>query len=269
MHAVDVLIVGAGPAGCAAAIGLGPNYRAALIDRHASPPERIGESLPGAARRVLATLGLYDDFLADGHLPRRALRSAWGEPEPTERDSLRDPDGNGWTLDRARFERRLRAAALTRGAVLLAPAGLLALSRDSDGWLAEINCDGRPTALRARLVLDAGGRASRTLMRNGTRRRVVDRLICASIRAPRASLPPAVTHVEAEADGWWYATPLPDGGGLLAFHTDGDLPAARMTRSVRAFLERVSALPMLSAFAGDFRGEDLKVRNLRGSKRLA
>jgi flavin-dependent dehydrogenase len=260
MQAVDVLIVGAGPAGCAAAIGLGPHCRVAMIDRHASPPERIGESLPAAARRVLSALLLIDDFIADGHLPRHALRSAWGEAAPVERDLLRDPDGSGWTLDRARFERRLRAAAAARGAMLFAPARFLALSRLGEGWVAEIDRDGRPTTLRARLVLDAGGRASKTLMRHSVRRRVGDRLICAFLRAPRASLPPAVTQIEAEADGWWYATPLPDGGGLLAFHTDGDLPAARTARSSRGFLERARALPMLSAFAEHFASEELEVR---------
>jgi flavin-dependent dehydrogenase len=259
MLAVDVLIVGAGPAGCAAAIGLAPSCSVAIIDRSAEPLERIGESLPGAARRVLSAMGLIDDFLADGHLPRHALRSAWGEAVPVERDALCDPDGNGWTLDRARFEWRLRAAASARGAMLFAPARFLALSRRGEGWVTEIDRDGRPTTLGARVVLDAGGRASKTLMRHGARRRVGDRLICAFLRAPRASLSPAVTQIEAEADGWWYTTPLPDGGGLLAFHTDGDLPAARGARSSRGLLERARALPMLSASTEDFTDEALEV----------
>ena len=110
------------------------------------------------------------------------------------------------------------------------------------------------------MVLDAGGRASAALRRHGARRVVGDRLICASIRTPRASFPPAVTQIEAESDGWWYASALPDGGGLLAFHTDADLPAARIAPSVAAFLGRARALPMLSAFAEDLKGVDLKVR---------
>ncbi len=256
----DILIVGAGPAGCAAAIILAPLCRVAVIERHAAPPERIGESLPGAARRMLATMGLLEEFLADGHLPRHALRSAWGRAEPEERDSLRDPDGNGWVLDRARFERRLRAAASSRGASLLAPARLVRLSRVRESWLADVDHDGRPIALRARIVLDAGGRGSRALRRYGAKRVLGDRLICASFRMPRACFPPGVTQVEAEADGWWYASPLPDGAGMFAFHTDADLPAARLVCEAGGFKEKVKALPILSAFAEDFTADDPQIR---------
>jgi hypothetical protein len=42
--------------------------------------------------------------------------------------------------------------------------------------------------------------------------------------------------VEAVADGWWYSAMLPDNGRVLAFHTDGDLPAARRTRETGGFL---------------------------------
>src|SRR3982074_2387478 len=122
MLSADVLIIGAGPAGAVAALNLAPFCRVIAIDRLPIPMERIGESLPGAARRLLADMGLLEDFLQDGHLPRYAMRGAWGDAELVERDALRDPDGNGWTLNRARFERRLRAVACARGASLLSPA---------------------------------------------------------------------------------------------------------------------------------------------------
>jgi flavin-dependent dehydrogenase len=222
--------------------------------------ERIGESLPGAARRLLADMGLLEDFLQDGHLPRYAMRGAWGDAELVERDALRDPDGHGWTLNRARFERRLRAVACARGALLLSPARLLELSRTGDTWLAEVAREGIPMTLRARIVLDAGGRASKALARHGARRVVDDRLICASIRAHRARLPAALTQIEAEVEGWWYASPLPGGGGVLAFHTDADLPAASVSRCTARLLQRARGLPMLSAFVEDFVAEELRVR---------
>src|SRR3954454_8225444 len=72
---VDVVIVGAGPAGAVTALNLAPFRRVLLVDRLATPQPRIGESLPGAARRLLTDMGLWEGFLSDGHEPCHAHRS--------------------------------------------------------------------------------------------------------------------------------------------------------------------------------------------------
>ena len=74
-------------------------------------PAGVGKSLPAAARRLLIDMGLWQGFLADCHAPCHAHRGCWGDDTPSERDALADPDGHGWYLDRARFERRLRGVA--------------------------------------------------------------------------------------------------------------------------------------------------------------
>jgi NADPH-dependent 2,4-dienoyl-CoA reductase/sulfur reductase-like enzyme len=65
---VDVLIAGAGPAGCAAAISLAqfaPDLRVALVDGAPAAAARIGETVPPPIRPMLEHVGLWDRFAAD------------------------------------------------------------------------------------------------------------------------------------------------------------------------------------------------------------
>ena len=247
MH-VDVLIVGAGPAGATAALNLAPLRSVAIIERNAEPAPRIGESLPAAARRLFRDMGLLESFLAEGHAPCYGNRSVWGDGQPQEVDALRDPDGHGWHLDRVRFERWLRDAAASRGAHLIAPATVGRIERDGDAWRVETEA----MTLRASLLLDAAGRTAPIARRLGAQTRIDDRLVCGWVYgrdAGRRSR--GLTFVESAEDGWWYTAPMPNGRRVLAFHTDADLPAARIARDRDALLERARATRELASWLDD------------------
>jgi flavin-dependent dehydrogenase len=243
LREIEVLVVGAGPAGATAALNLAPTRQVAVVDLRSDPLPRIGESLPPAARRLLTDMGLWESFQAEGHSPCYGNRAQWGATAPFETNFLRDPDGHGWHLDRARFELWLRNIAVDRGAALLAPARLKSIYRDGERWRALLQTAAGSVELAAYVVIDAGGRAAPVARCLGARRRVQDRLVCGYLygteSAPGRSA--GFTYVEAVEDGWWYTAPLPAGRRVLAFHTDADLPGARSAADPNMLLEWATA----------------------------
>ena len=186
---------------------------------------------------LLADMGLLDSFLAEGHGRWQVKRSVWERPEPVEADLLRDPDGLGWQLDRRRFGAWLRQVAVARGAAVLVPATVDAISREGGGWRVDLETASGPAPVRARVVIDAGGRSAPLAARLGARRRRTDRLVCGWVEGhdrrpgrPGRHGSPGTTYLEAVPGGWWYTAGLPDGRRLVAFHTDNDLDEAAIAR---------------------------------------
>ena len=220
----EVIVIGAGAAGAAAASVLAPHVRVTLLDRAGTPSWRIGETLPGAARRVLAALGAWERFAAAEHAPAPLKVSRWGSEHAEELDSMRDPDGAGWRLDRARFELDLRAHAAQRGAHVRAPANARRVTRSGAEWVVHLS-DG--TELRSRVLITAGGRHCRLMKPFGQRTKVMDRLACAYQRIPAPGATDTATYTEAVPEGWWYTALLPDNCRIVAFHGDSDGGAVR------------------------------------------
>jgi flavin-dependent dehydrogenase len=245
----DIAVIGAGPAGSAAAIALAAFCRVVMLERGGATEDRIGETMPQAARPLLEELGLWSRFSQEQQARCRARRCRWGGAEPVDEE---DPRSLGWRLDRRAFEVQLRAAVTAAGVDLLAPVGVTCVNRDPKGWGLEFVGRGyeRPMKLRARLVIDAGGRGSRTLRPFGQTRLAEDRLVCAWIHAPLIGDPSDHLYVESDPEGWWYSAALPDGRRLIAFHTDSDLPVTgQLLQS--GLVERARLSPGLSGAIAD------------------
>ncbi|MDG5493703.1 tryptophan 7-halogenase [Niveispirillum sp. BGYR6] len=243
MADIDVLIIGAGPAGCATALSLAGRRSVLLIDRREGAMVRVGESLPAAACRILADLGVMAAFQAQGHAPCHGQLSRWGGQRLVERDALRDPYGPGWHLDRARFDALLRDEATARGARLLAPAELAGMVSTDGVWQVQLAGAGVVTA---RILVDAGGRTAPVARALGQRPLAEDGLACAWTHLPDQGQHPGMTLIEAEEEGWWYSAPLPGQRRILAFHTDADLPAARDVRDRAGLLSRAAKMGLMA-----------------------
>ncbi len=257
MIEIDIAVVGAGPAGAVAALNLAPLRRVLLLDPAPASRARIGESLAPAARRLFADMRLLATFEAQAHLPSYGNRAMWGSPACVETDRLRDLDGAGWHLDRARFEHWLRAQAQTRGAAIVAASLHGTPSHTAAGWQFDLRLGDRTLPAHARFMVDATGRSAALARSLGIRRRSDDRLVCGWLNvADRAARQTGLTDIESEPEGWWYSAPLPGGRRVVAFHTDGDLPAAADAAEPARLRARLARLGIFRAqFAPDDLGE--------------
>ncbi|MFE7486342.1 tryptophan 7-halogenase [Kitasatospora sp. NPDC057541] len=250
----DVVVVGGGPAGAAAALALAGRGRGVLLADAPGGPPAIGEALPAAARMLLRDLGAAGTVPGDGHLPCYGNRSVWGSAAPASVDSIRDPHGPGWHLDRPLFDRRLREAAASAGAEVRT-ATARPVRRHPDGtWTLALHGGAGPGAVvRCRWLVDATGRRAAVATTHGARRLVGDRLVALHlVLGPGDGVATdSTTLVEAGPDGWWYSAPLPGGRLLLAFFTDGDLPAAR--GGAEAFRHRLAVTGPTAARAAGHR----------------
>ena len=226
--AVDVIVVGGGPAGAAAGAALAARgVTVAIVTTARGNPVRIGETVPPTIMQPLIGLGVHDEFLAGGHIAAPGTVVCWGDAEPYETDSITNPYGHGWHLDRARFDAMLLTAAVRAGAQMHQLDSFGTVEHGPDGWRVEV---GERHVLRAPLLVDATGRSARIAMRHGATRRREDRLI-GLVGFGVAGTDDHRTVIEACEQGWWYASVLPGGRAVTALMTDADLlPTSRVGR---------------------------------------
>ena len=169
MSRYDVIIVGAGPAGSAAALAVlqaDPRARVALVDASSFPRDKAcGDGIAPQALHVLEELGVPD--AARGFMPvgRLRLRS------PLGREVVAQPREAAYCIPRLVFDARLVEAAEARGAVVM-QRRIRTLTIEADGVVLAPD-------LTARVVIAADGA-------NSTIRRLL-------------SLPPNPPHTSAIA----------------------------------------------------------------------
>jgi flavin-dependent dehydrogenase len=238
----DVVVLGAGPAGSAAATLLARNGRQVAVVRPATPPAAaLPESVPPSARRILEELGFQPWIEGAGFHAARG-HTVWWAGAAERRETFAN-EAAGFHTDREALERTLVAVAARAGAEVLDGTSARSATAREHGWV--VACDGEAVGkmeIEATWVIDATGR-------RGVLARLAGRLpdrstsTLALVRRwrHRGGWPAEHAHrtlVESYSDGWAWSVPLDDEVRCFAAMIDGgsgerpEDPPVRGRRSV-------------------------------------
>lgn len=251
----DVVVVGAGPAGTAAAstmrhAGLDVAMVAPPVDGHARRAH-VGQTAPPGTDRVVADIFCIDAFDPGAHLRSLGNRSSWGSDDLGDTDFMFNPFGTGWHLDRAAFDRGLLESTLRRGVALV--PGAVTASRRAANWVLDVRDGTGRRELAAQFVVDASGRRAVVARAHGAQIVRDDRLVAAvAVVTQPVDTRDHWATVDAVPEGWWYSAPVPGAGQVLSFFTDPELhePGALSERGW--FARAAHRAPHLGRFADQF-----------------
>jgi flavin-dependent dehydrogenase len=253
----DVVVLGGGPAGCATALSLALRGidRILVVESSRYEGSRIGETIPPDTRVVLEQLGVWDDFVSEPHEPCLGSCSSWGDDQLGYNDFLFNPFGNGWHLDRRRFDSFLAKKTGERGAEVRTGTMFVSAGRiGSEGFRLRLaGDDGQTNTVTARFVVDATGMSSGFARQMGAKTFFLDRLICvaAFFELTNSSSFSQLTMLEAVEYGWWYAAKLPNGRVTVALASDPELIRRTGLNQEDAWLARLGETNHVSRVVAD------------------
>lgn len=158
---VDVLVVGAGPAGSvAAALLKQQGLNILVVEKEQFPRFSIGESLLPQSMEYIEKAGLLQAVVEAGFQFKNGAGFAWGE-RYTDFD-FRDKFSMGWgttyQVQRARFDKVLADAAAAKGIPFRFRHTVTAIDIEREQPLVTVQDEnGTPYTVQARWVLDASG----------------------------------------------------------------------------------------------------------------
>src|SRR5205085_599152 len=133
---------------------LDPALRVLMIEASAYDEWRLGETLSPGCQELLQGLGCWERFCEQGFIESFGTRAVWGAEHEYENEFLFSTHGNGWHVDRRRFDAMLCECAQDAGVEVRHSARVAGSEKTGSGfWKLAVHREGRNTDFLARFVV--------------------------------------------------------------------------------------------------------------------
>lgn len=240
----DVVILGGGPAGLAAAISIRAKVDVSVlvVEAQEADQERVGENCPPDIILLLKQLGIAKAFYQAGHETCPGYSSVWGSNHVGFNDVIVNPMGPSWRLNRKQFDKMLVEQAETSEVQFAWSTRFLTaekLDGNSHGHILHLISRGSnktPHTIQTSFVIDASGckaRFARTLSIN----KIVDDQLFATVRFAKVLKGQGSKRVLLEAfhEGWCYHSLLPENRVVSMIVTEKKSLSALRTKGFQGF----------------------------------
>jgi FAD-dependent halogenase len=222
----DVIVIGGGPGGSTVSTLVAKaGHRVLLLEKEKFPRYQIGESLlPATVQGICAILGVKDEVLAAGFVPKRGGTFIWGKsPEPwvfqfeTNKSIGKVGKASALQVERSRFDEILLKNAAKNGVEVREECSVYEIVKENERYVGVRyrNESGTNAVARARYIVDASGNASKFHRNIGER--IYSKLfqnvaIYGYFVGGGRLAPPYEGNILSAAfeDGWFWYIPLSD-----------------------------------------------------------
>lgn len=162
IDSTDVLVIGAGPAGCiAASIANKNGLKVRVVEKVKFPRFVIGESLLPRVMVHLEEAGFMEDVKAAGFQQKNGAKFVMGDQVCDYNFSKQFSDAWTWTwqVQRAVFDNILAEGVKKKGIPIAFEAGVTAIEffEDESSKATVLHADGRQEEIHAKFIIDASG----------------------------------------------------------------------------------------------------------------
>jgi flavin-dependent dehydrogenase len=228
----DVVIIGAGVAGCACALFIkkyAPQCSVLMVERLANTQDsqslRVGETIPPHTAQLLQHLDLWQSFLSHSFLKSFGTAAAWGEDALYCNEYIYSANGYGWHLDRTVFDAMMVEACVDRGINIVYDHSLVRSIKTNEEWELDFGNESATRKIFTSFVIDATGKHASFAKMQGANKKKDDALIgiYQHFNGFNNNNLSSGTIVETCPYGWWYSACIPGGKAVVSFMTDGDI----------------------------------------------